>query len=268
MDTAECLQNAINFIESDLSRKPDYTQIAKRACMSGFHFQRIFSAVFGFTVGEYIRNRRLTLACAELLSSEKSVTEIALSYGYDTPEGFSRAFCRFFGFSPSAARSRGCELETFEKISVSKILRGDTDKMDDMSSYAKRGYYVRGNSPVYFTRDMEKTCAWFRDVLGWYGDICGKNDDGSAVYGCVFDYPGELIVTNLTPFRGIHLFNGEPVKGVVGFISVQGLDKLHTLVKDNGWDKITEITAQPWGARECAVTTPDGCVIRFFETTD
>ena len=113
MDTAECLQNAIDYIESDLSRKPDYTQMVKRACMSGFHFQRIFSVFFGFTVGEYIRNRRLTLACAELLSSEKSVTEIAFSYGYDTPEGFSRAFCR--GARKCAVTTPdGCVIRFFE----------------------------------------------------------------------------------------------------------------------------------------------------------
>ncbi len=76
-----------------------------------------------------------------------------------------------------------------------------------------------------------------------------------------------MIVTNLTPFRGIHIFNGEPSKGVVGFINIQGLNVFHQFVKDNGWSQITDIYEQSWGAKECSVTTIDGSIIRFFETT-
>jgi len=87
--------------------------------------------------------------------------------------------------------------------------------------------------------------------------------------GCQYekDYPGELIVSGLTPFRGIHLFKGEPVKGAVGFIMVQGLETLHKMVKYKGWTQITDIELQPWGARECRITTIDGSILRFFETT-
>ena len=134
-----------------------------------------------------------------------------------------------------------------------------------MKEYSKRGYYVKENAPVYFTRDIGKTCKWFRDVLGWYGDII-RNDAGEEMsYSCVFDYPGELIVSGLTPFRGIHIFQGDPVQGVVGFIMVQGLEALHKLVKANGWNQISEIKPQFWGANECSITTIDGCVLRFFE---
>ena len=114
---------------------------------------------------------------------------------------------------------------------------------------------------------MDRTCKWFCDVLGWYGDICGRDDNDIPVYGCVFDYPGELIVANLTSFRGIHLFKGEPNSGEVGFINIQGLNTFHQFVKDNGWNQISDINEQPWGAKECSVTTIDGFVIRFFETT-
>ena len=142
------------------------------------------------------------------------------------------------------------------------------DTKNDMQSYSERGYYVRENAPVYFTPDLEKTCAWFREVLGWYGDIAGRSSDGAAQYGCVFDYPGELIVAGLSPFRGIHLFRGEATKGVVGFIMVQGLKKFRQFVLENSWQQISEIEPQPWGANECRVTTIDGCILRFFETTD
>ena len=81
----------------------------------------------------------------------------------------------------------------------------------------------------------------------------------------MFDYPGELIVSGLTPFRGIHIFLGEASKGVVGFIMVQGLERFRQFVLSNGWQQISEIEPKPWGGNECRVTTIDGCVIRFFE---
>jgi AraC family transcriptional regulator len=134
-----------------------------------------------------------------------------------------------------------------------------------MSKFSERGYVVRENGPVYFTKDMAKTVKWFEDVLGWFGDVAGRDEKGKPVYGCVFDYPGEVAVAHLTPFRGFHLFAGEPVKGVVGFLMIEGLDTFHKFVKDNGWKQISDIELQSWGARECRVTTPDGCVLRFFE---
>ena len=113
----------------------------------------------------------------------------------------------------------------------------------------------------------QEDCDWFRDILGWYGDIIMDDDGNTASYSCVFDYPGELIVSGLTPFRGIHLFCGEPILGVAAFMMVQGLEKLHELVKDNGWHQISDIEPQPWGANECRVTAIDGSILRFFETT-
>lgn len=112
---------------------------------------------------------------------------------------------------------------------------------------------------------MEKTVAWFKDVLGWFGGVVARDEAGKAIYGCVFDYPDEVAIAKVTPFRGFHLFSGEPHKGVIGFILVKGLDALHALVKGKGWTQISDIVSSNWGARECTVTTPDGCLLRFFE---
>jgi AraC family transcriptional regulator len=268
MSEIKQLQDAIDYIERNITEDLKCSDIAKQAYMSTFHFQRLFSILCGYTVGEYIRNRRLSLAAIEIQSSQKSMIDIAFQYGYDTPEGFTRAFHRYFGITPSAARDRKSILPIFVKLSVQKTLLGGMVEMDDMSRYGKRGYYVKENAPIYFTNDIDKTCKWFCDVLGWYGDVCGRDEKDNAVYGCIFDYPGELIVTNLTPFRGIHIFKGEPSKGVVGFMNIQGIETLYQFVKNNGWHQISDIYEQPWGAKECSVTTIDGSIIRFFETTD
>ena len=138
--------------------------------------------------------------------------------------------------------------------------------MHNMEKYSKRGYYIKGQMPTYLTRDMDKTCEWFVNVLGWYGCTIARNDKNEGIYGAVYDYPGEIFDT-ISPQRGFYLFNGEPSQGQVGFIWVQqgGLDNLYNYVKGNGWDKITEPAAQHWGARACFVTTIDGSVLQFYE---
>lgn len=266
MPNVKDLQRAIDYMEQNISVELPYERVAAQAYLSSYHFQRLFSIVCGCTVGEYIRNRRLSLAKEEVLGGEASLLEIALKYGYDTPEGFTRAFHRMYGVTPSAARSRKTELPTYPKLSLQEYFSGGTKDMDDMTRYSKRGYYVKENAPVYFARDIEATCKWFREVLGWYGDITARDQDGKGSYGCVFDYPGELIVSGLTPFRGIHMFQGEPSKGVVGFINVQNIEALHDYVTGNGWTQISPIITTPWDARECCLTTIDGSLIRFFET--
>ena len=92
MNTWEGIQTAIRYIEDNLTEELDIADIAARANISAFHFQRIFSVLCGFTVGEYIRSRRLTLAAQELSATDIKVIDAAVKYGYDSPDSFARAF--------------------------------------------------------------------------------------------------------------------------------------------------------------------------------
>lgn len=122
----EGITNAIAYMEENLTENIDIDEIASCAYVSSFYFQKIFSALCGFTVGEYIRNRRLTLAAQELCSTDRKVIDIALKYGYDSPDGFARAFARFHGVSPSAAREQGCKLNSFASLKIKLTLEGGT----------------------------------------------------------------------------------------------------------------------------------------------
>lgn len=102
----------------------DYEEVAKQAYSSSFHFQRVFSILCGFTLGDYIRMRRLSLAGNELATCGVRVIDAAFKYGYDTPESFSRAFSRFHGVSPSQAKQGGSSLKFFSPLSVKLILDG------------------------------------------------------------------------------------------------------------------------------------------------
>lgn len=123
MDWITGIQRAINYVEDNITETIDYEKVAEQAYSSSFHFQRVFSTICGFTLGDYIRFRRLSLAGRELAERKEKVIDVALKYGYDTPESFSRAFTRFHGISPTEAKN-GAVLKTFSRLSVKLILSG------------------------------------------------------------------------------------------------------------------------------------------------
>lgn len=123
MDWITRLQRALDYTEEHLTEEIDYEAVARQAYSSAFHFQRVFGMLCGFSLGDYIRMRRLTLAAEELLQTGGRVVDIALKYGYDTPESFSRAFLRFHGSTPTDAR-RGGAVKSLSRLSVKLILSG------------------------------------------------------------------------------------------------------------------------------------------------
>lgn len=123
MDWIIGIQRALDYVEEHITEYIDYEELAKCAYSSSFHFQRVFSAICGFTLGDYIRFRRLSLAGGELAQSGAKVIDVALKYGYDTPESFSRAFKRFHGKTPTQVKN-GAMLKSFSRLSVKLILQG------------------------------------------------------------------------------------------------------------------------------------------------
>ena len=124
MDWITGIQNAINYIEEHLTEEINYDKVAEEAACSSFYFQRIFGVLCDISLGEYIRNRRLTLAGNELNVSDIKVIDIALKYGYESPESFTRAFSKFHGITPSEAKKNGSKLKSFSRLSVKITLSG------------------------------------------------------------------------------------------------------------------------------------------------
>lgn len=125
MDWITGIQRALDYTEAHLTGEVDYEEAAREACSSAFHFQRMFTMLCGFTLGDYIRMRRLALAAEDLMRTDDKVIDIAYRYGYDTPESFSRAFTRFHGVTPTQARHGG-SVKSFSQLSVKLILSGGT----------------------------------------------------------------------------------------------------------------------------------------------
>ena len=124
MDWIIGMQRAIDYIESHLAEEIDYERIAAESFSSRYHFQRVFSILCGYTLGEYIRLRRLSLAGAELSGGKEKVIDIVLKYGYDSPDSFAKAFQKFHGMTPSQARADGSMLKSFSPLSIKILLEG------------------------------------------------------------------------------------------------------------------------------------------------
>lgn len=117
MDWIQSIQRALNYVEAHLfDEELDNDNVARQAYSSSANFQRIFSIVTGVTVADYIRFRKLTLAGEEFVKSDAKVIDIALKYGYDMPENFTKAFARFHGVTPSEAKRRPDSLKHYAPI--------------------------------------------------------------------------------------------------------------------------------------------------------
>lgn len=194
MDWIAGLQEAIDYVEENLTGKLDYAEIARRACSSEFHFQRVFGILCGYSLGEYIRNRRLSLAGSELASSEIKVIDAALKYGYDSPESFCRAFARFHGIPPSQAKANGAKLNSFSRLSVKLSLDGGSIMHYRIEK--KDAFDVIGKTE-YFPTDLEvsqKKIPEFWDKCredGTIQTLCGfleqGNVFGDAIVGVCFE---------------------------------------------------------------------------------
>ena len=161
-DWIEGFQASIDHIEQNLLNEPDIEKIAQKAALSSFYYQRIFSAMCGITVGEYIRARRMTLAAQELSCSDHKVIDIALKYGYDSPDSFAKAFQRFHGITPAQAREAGADLRSFAPLHIKITLEGGT--MLDYKIVEKAPFTVVGIKSLFYTHNS-KWCLFHNFVI-------------------------------------------------------------------------------------------------------
>ena len=112
------LKRAIDYIEENLGKAINFEIVAKEVGMSAFYFHRIFSAVIGISPTTYIRNRRLTVAAQEISKNNENILDIALKYGFESHEAFSRAFKNFHGVVPKIAKANGNEFKNYSKADI------------------------------------------------------------------------------------------------------------------------------------------------------
>ncbi|MBB6216321.1 AraC family transcriptional regulator [Anaerosolibacter carboniphilus] len=116
------LNHVIDYIEDHLTDEISLEKISEYAGVSDFHFRKIFFYLSGLTLNEYIKNRKLSEASMDLLNGEK-VTDVALKYGYQSMDGFTRAFKKWSGFLPSDVIKKGIS-KSFPKLSFIITVKG------------------------------------------------------------------------------------------------------------------------------------------------
>ena len=189
MDWITGIQKSLDYIEAHLTDAISYEAAARESASSAFHFQRMFSMLTGYTLGEYIRMRRLSLAADELHGTDDKVIDIALKYGYDTPESFSRAFTRFHGITPTQAR-RGCNIKSFSALSVKLILeggnlmdyriekRGAFKVLEKVESVSVDDEISKNTIPDFWTRSLKD---------GTMRELCKHVNENKQLYGICYD---------------------------------------------------------------------------------
>lgn len=216
MDWITGIQRAIDYVEDHIMEPIDYEEVAKCAYSSSFHFQRIFAILCGFTLGEYIRSRRLSLAGSELFSSEEKIIEIALKYGYDTPESFGRAFTRFHGIAPSQAKYNHVVLKSFSRLSVNLIIRGGNTmnyKIEKKEAFKlvmrkKKVSSKQEMTPVEISEFWQQ-CNADSSIAALCNYIQEDNMFGSNILGISF---GKDATDRDFPYAIGGVYNGKPVE--------------------------------------------------------
>lgn len=206
MEWIKALKISIDYMEQHLLEDINAEDIARQVHMSVFYFQKGFSIVTGYTVGDYLRNRRLYLAALELLMGKEKVIDIAYKYGYETPESFSKAYKRFHGFNPAQTREKQSDIQPFQPLIIKLSVEGG--KKMDVRVEKMDAFKIVGKSRVFSTEtgyqeipkfwdEIMRNCRQEAedsgsDTFGMYG-VCMQTEGDNFDYYIAGDYKGNIV---------------------------------------------------------------------------
>lgn len=114
----------LDYIEERLDQEIRLEEMARIACLSEFNLQKVFSILAEMPLGEYTRRRKLSNSLYDLLETDRKIIYIALRYGYESADSYTRAFRRYFGKTPAQARKDPQAVFAFPRLTVSLIVKG------------------------------------------------------------------------------------------------------------------------------------------------
>lgn len=215
MNWVDAIQGAVEYIEAHITDNISAEDIANHVHMSSFYFQKGFSMLCGYSVMEYIRNRRLALAGGELAATGEKVIDIAVKYGYDSPDSFTKAFTRFHGVSPSMVRKDNVMIKTFAPLKIKIFLKGGY--LMDYKIVKKESFTVLASSkrfdyenckseiPLFWKEHYEKGNGKY--VCGMFGINIDENmgNDNfeyliADIYNPAMDIPDGFITKTIPAF--------------------------------------------------------------------
>ena len=191
MDWVRTINNAIEYMENHLADDIALADIARNVHLSAFHFQRAFSLLTDMSPAEYLRKRRLSQAGADLAGGEAKVIDVAMKYGYDSPESFTKAFTRFHGVSPMQVR-KGSPVQFMNRFTVRISIDGGCmmeyriEKWEamDLLVHAKEFHAETSEAEIPGFWDEYYANEEYRKIPGYLG-VCAqeKTDSDEFRYG-------------------------------------------------------------------------------------
>ncbi|MFI0593981.1 AraC family transcriptional regulator [Streptomyces griseus] len=185
----ERLNEAMDHIEDHLDETVDAAELARIAMTSEYHFRRMFSALAGIPLSEYVRRRRMTLAGAEVLAGERTLLDVAVRYGYSSGEAFARAFRAVHGVGPGEARRTGAALHSQPRMSFRLIVEGSSSMRYQVVEKDRFRLVGRGTRIPLVYEGMNPAIVEFvksigKETLGrWEERATGEPDGVLAVVG-------------------------------------------------------------------------------------
>lgn len=228
MEWAEAIGEAVKFMESHITENITMYEVAKQVNISPFYFQKGFSILCGYSIAEYIRNRRMALAGEELITSNITVMELAMKYGYDSPDSFTKAFSRFHGSTPLAVRKNKSMIKTFAPLKLTISLKGGYRM--DYKIIKKEAFTVLGASKEFRYENAKQEVPLF-----W-------QEHYSSGRG---NYVGGMFGINIDPQMG-----NETFEYLIADIYNPALDILEGLI-------VKTIPALTWAVFPCSGALPD-----------
>ena len=127
MDFLARMNQVADYIEEHLDKDMNYNDLADIVCCTVYQFGRVFSYVVGISLSEYVRRRRLSQAALDLQKGNLKVIDVAIKYGYNSPDAFTRAFVAMHEITPKEACTLGVRLKLYPRITFHISIRGDTN---------------------------------------------------------------------------------------------------------------------------------------------
>lgn len=197
MEWTESIRWAIDYMETHILEDITVEEVAESVHISPFYLQRGFKIMTGYTIGEYMRCRRLYLAALDIFSGKEKVIDLAYKYGYENPESFTKAFTRFHGVSPIRMKDDTRRIRTFLPLKISVVIQGGND-MDYVVEEMK-GFQVIGFAREFsFENSYQEIPKFWDEVAEKYGNLMSgkkapENETEQAICDCMIGEYGLCI---------------------------------------------------------------------------
>ena len=159
MNWAIVINDTLKYIETNIMTVQGPKEVAMEVHVSSSYLQNSFQMITGYTIGEYIRSRKLYLAAMDLLEKDEKIIDVAARYGYETPESFTKAFTRFHDATPNEVKKKNKPAKAFLPLKLTFSVKG-ADTIDVVFEKTPK-FKVVGASDVF----EDDTC--YQEIPGF-----------------------------------------------------------------------------------------------------